>query len=113
MRFKTLLRDTTEVTGLAALIEKARKSNNHRIITKNLTQLKNTIFYSQFGKRRTQPINNYKTFDVEKYDRHSIKEKYKTTKIPEKQRDIAHVGIFYSLVKQLFLTLFDMFSKHP
>ena len=85
--------------------------NNHRGINENFEQLKTVIYHPKLKFRIKQYVNNCEICNVEKYNRHPIKQKFRMTETPHAPGYIVHIDVFYSLQKTLFLTIIDKFLK--
>lgn len=112
IRCRKLLRDVPDENELVKHIEEEHLKNNHRGINENFIKLKEEIYHPNLKERITKFINNCEICNLEKYDRHPVKQKFKITETPNGPREIVHIDVFYSLDKTLFLTLIDKFSKY-
>ena len=111
IRCSKLLEDVQDETKLTEIIEKEHLSKNHRGIQAVFEELKTKIYNPNLKVRITQFINNCEICNLEKYDRRPPKLPYKLTETPKKPREIIHIDVFYTLEKQLFMTMIDKFTK--
>lgn len=106
------LDDIEDELQLTNIIEEEHLSKNHRGIQVVFEELKTKIYNPKLKLRITQFINNCEICTLEKYDRRPPRLPYKLTETPTKPREILHLDVFYTLEKQLYLTIIDKFSKH-
>ncbi|CAD7000909.1 unnamed protein product [Ceratitis capitata] len=111
IRCIAILEDIEDENKLSEIIEKERLDKNHRRIQAVFEEIKTQIYNPNLKLRITQLINNCEICNIEKYDRNPPKIPYKITETPSKPREIVHIDVFYTLKKQIFMTMIDKFTK--
>ncbi|GBP14109.1 Retrovirus-related Pol polyprotein from transposon 17.6 [Eumeta japonica] len=112
IRCSKKLDDIEDELELTRIIEEEHLSKNHRGIEAVFEELRIKIYNPKLKLRITQFVNNCEVCTLEKYDRRPPKIPYKLTETPTRPREMLHLDVFYTLEKQLYLTIIDKFTKH-